>query len=64
MEPSKLSLQAQKLLISEEPIREPLSPLCPVCGSYTIPIRGLLRCLLCGFVLCESCEGNGTGGHA
>jgi hypothetical protein len=60
MEPSKLSLQAQKLLISEDPIRESLCPLCPVCGSYTVPIRGLLRCPLCCFVLCESCEGSGS----
>lgn len=61
MEPTKLSSQSQKLPNSEEPIGESL---CPVCGSYTIPIRGLLRCLLCGFVLCESCEGNETAGHA
>ncbi len=61
MEPSKLSLQAQKLQNSEEPIQESL---CPVWGSYTIPIRGLLRCPLCCFVLCESCEGCETAGHA
>ena len=61
MEPIKLSLQAQELLISEEPVREPL---CPICGSYTIPVRGLLRCPLCCFVLCEACEGNETAGHA
>jgi hypothetical protein len=30
---------------------------CPVCGSGMVPLRGLLRCSLCGFVFCEGCEG-------
>ena len=60
MEPSKLSFQTQELQNSEEPIG---TSLCPVCGSYTIPIRSLLRCSLCCFVLCEDCEGNERGGQ-
>ena len=61
MEPSKLALQDPRISDKEEPIGEPL---CPICESYTIPIRGLLRCRLCGFVLCESCEGTQTGTQA
>jgi hypothetical protein len=60
MEPSKLSFQTQEPQNSEEPI---VASLCPVCGSYTIPIRGLLRCSLCCFVYCEACEGNERGGQ-
>jgi hypothetical protein len=37
---------------------EPAGPdTCPVCGSPTVPLRGLLRCTLCSLVLCEGCEG-------
>jgi hypothetical protein len=44
--------------------QEPAGPsTCPVCGSYTIPLRGLLRCVLCGFVICEACEGSDNGGQ-
>jgi hypothetical protein len=43
---------------------EPAGPSrCPHCGSYTIPIRGLLRCMLCSFVFCEGCESNENGGQ-
>jgi hypothetical protein len=39
---------------------EPAGPSrCPVCGSHTVPLRGLLRCSLCYFVICEGCEGVG-----
>jgi hypothetical protein len=37
---------------------EPAGPAaCPVCGSPTVPLRGMLRCTLCCYVLCEECEG-------
>jgi hypothetical protein len=37
---------------------EPAGPgTCPVCGGPTVPMRGMLRCTLCCFVLCEDCEG-------
>jgi hypothetical protein len=42
---------------------EPEGPsACPVCGGPTVPLRGLLRCLRCCFVLCEGCEGVGAQG--
>jgi hypothetical protein len=56
MEPKKLS----PLTYQPSGAEEPAGPSrCPVCGGCTIPLRGLLRCSLCCFVLCESCEGDG-----
>jgi hypothetical protein len=48
------------ILLPQRPIEheEPEGPsACPVCGGPTVPVRGMLRCLRCCFVLCEGCEG-------
>jgi hypothetical protein len=43
---------------------EPAGPAsCPICGSHLIPLRGMLRCVLCCFVLCEACEGANAWEH-
>ncbi len=41
---------------------EPCGPItCPVCGGPTIPLRGVLRCLRCCYVICEACEPEAAG---
>jgi hypothetical protein len=54
MEPKPMIPYTQRPREHEEPAG-PAS--CPVCGGPTVPLRGMLRCLLCCFVLCEQCEG-------
>ena len=54
MERNQLSTQTLHTPHCEEP--EGPSR-CPLCGGSLVPLRGLLRCSLCCFVLCESCEG-------
>jgi hypothetical protein len=39
-------------------IDEPAGPAsCPHCGGRLVPLRGLLRCSFCYFVVCQDCEG-------
>jgi hypothetical protein len=33
-------------------------PVCPVCGGPTVPLRSVLRCLRCAFVICQACDGD------
>ena len=54
MEPKEMSLQVQQSRENQEPSGPPI---CLVCGSFIIPLRGLLDCSLCCFVICEECEG-------
>jgi hypothetical protein len=32
-------------------------PVCPLCGGDLTLLRGFSRCLQCGYIICESCEG-------
>jgi hypothetical protein len=59
MEPKLLPPQRQQSADHEEPAGPSA---CPVCGSPTVPMRGMLRCTLCCFVLCEGCDGLGAQG--
>jgi hypothetical protein len=54
MEPKKALTPSRQPRENEEPAGPPA---CQVCGSYTVPLRGLLRCSLCCFVMCQGCEG-------
>ena len=53
MDLNRIAVALQSQPNAEEPAGRPL---CLVCGGPLMPLRGVLRCLRCCFVLCESCE--------
>lgn len=42
----------------DESFSQSTTTICPLCGGRMNFFRSAHQCLRCGFVLCESCEGN------